>query len=67
MTHMEFYQHAEGIRQAILTAIEGYLGTNGLPFRRDAFIEQKEVDLTEVGKEALFYGAEVFPEVTLDS
>lgn len=67
MTHMEFYQHADGIRHAVIAAIEGYCLTRGLPFERERFIDQKEVDLTEVSKEALFYGAEVFPDDTLAS
>jgi hypothetical protein len=64
---MEFYQHAEGIRRAVLSAIEVYFATNGLPFHRDEFVSQKESDLTMVGKEALFYGAEVFPDAPLAS
>lgn len=62
MTHMDFLQHAGAIRIAIISAIEGYMIGNGLPFSKDDFIEQKDTDLEQVGKEALFYGAAIVPE-----
>lgn len=67
MTHIEFTQHAEAIRSAIIIAIEGYMVRNGLPWSQTAFVEQKETDLTQAAKEALFYGADVVPEETLPS
>lgn len=62
MTHMEFVQHAGAIRLAIISAIEVYMVGNGLPFNKDDFVNQKESDLVQVGKEALFYGAAIVPE-----
>lgn len=62
MTHMEFVHHAGAIRTAIISAIEVYMAHNGLPFSREEFMSQKECDLTQVGKEALFYGAAIVPD-----
>ncbi|QWY83091.1 hypothetical protein [Rhizobium phage RHph_X66] len=67
MTHMEFVQHAGAIRMAIISAIEVYMARNGLPFSTDDFVSQKETDLAQVGKEALFYGAAVIPDATAAS
>jgi len=61
MTHMEFVQHAGAIRGAIISAIEVYMARNGLPFSKEDFVNQKETDLEQVGKEALFYGASIVP------
>ncbi|WP_326894565.1 hypothetical protein [Rhizobium beringeri] len=54
MTHMEFLQHAGAIRTAIISAIEVYMTKNGLPFSTQSFVDQKDTDLEQVGKEALF-------------
>lgn len=62
MTHMEFVHHAGAIRTVIISAIEVYMTGHGLPFSKDAFIDQKDTDLIQVGKEALFYGAAIVPE-----
>ena len=62
MNHMEFVNHAADIRVAILTAIEDYMVGHGLPFNQTEFVEQKETDLTQLGKEALFYGADMVPD-----
>ena len=40
---------------------------NGMAWSQEAFIRQNESDLTQVGKEALFYGADVMPEEDLSS
>ncbi|SOC90062.1 hypothetical protein SAMN05216358_0081 [Rhizobium sp. AN5] len=62
MTHMEFYQHTEGLRQAITGAITVYLARNDIPFSQEAFVEQSSTEIEELSKGALFYGAEVFPD-----
>ncbi|OWZ90414.1 hypothetical protein B9J07_27905 [Sinorhizobium sp. LM21] len=68
MTHLEFTHHALDIRSAVIAAIEVYMVGQGLAFNRAAFIAEKETDLTQLGKEALFYGADVVPdEVVLAS
>ncbi|MBD9511566.1 hypothetical protein IB265_32950 [Ensifer sp. ENS10] len=62
MTHLDFTHHALDLRSAVIAAIEVYMVRQGLAFNRVSFIEQKETDLIQLGKEALFYGAEVVPE-----
>ena len=67
MTTLDFYSHAQGIRMAVICAIESYFNAHGLPFEVEDFLAQKETDLMDVSKEALFYGAELFPEDALPS
>lgn len=62
MKQAEFYEHAEGLRQAITGAIGVYLAKQKIKFSAEAFIEETASDIEDLSKNALFYGAEVFPE-----
>ena len=59
MMHQEFFQHAEGLRQAITAAIGLYLTSHQIAFSEEALIEEKGDDIEDLSKCALFYGAEV--------
>lgn len=58
----DFFHHAEGIRMAIVTAIDTYCMTNQLPFTLERFEAGSDTDLQDVAKDVLFHGAEVFPD-----
>lgn len=62
MTQVEFYQHADGLCQAITGAIGVYLAQHQIPFSEEAFNEESSSEIKELSKNALFYGAEVFPD-----
>ncbi len=63
MTNMEFYQHADGLRHAITGAIAFYMARHDIPFSERNFMEESSSEVEDLSKGALFYGAEIFPDV----
>lgn len=61
MTPGEFYQHAHQISVAMMTAVQVYCHRNGIPWDPAAFRASAPHDIEQIGKDALFYGADTFP------
>lgn len=62
MEASRFYAHAQNLSQEITTAIEKYCAGNNIPWDRRSFEAEARVDLDQVGRDALFYGADIFPD-----
>lgn len=62
MEASRFYAHAQQLSQEIGTAIEKYCKNNNIPWDRRSFETEAHVDLDQMGRDALFYGADMFPE-----
>lgn len=62
MVASQFYTHASQISAAIVAAIEVYCTKAGIPWDSAAFEEESPHDVEQMGKDALFYGSEVFPD-----
>ncbi|MGV1754901.1 hypothetical protein [Agrobacterium sp. CG674] len=58
----QFFTHATGISAAIQVAIGLYCRANDIPWDAKTFKEESPHDLEEIAKDALFYGAETFPD-----
>lgn len=62
MEASRFYAHAQNLSQEIIIAIEKYCAGNNIPWDRRAFETEARMDLDQVGLDALFYGADIFPD-----
>ena len=67
MVAAEFYAHAHQISAAIVSAIEVYCSNAGIPWDSASFEEESPHDVRQIGKDALFYGSEVFPDAPAEA
>lgn len=62
MVAHEFYAHAHAISQAVFHAIQVYCARAGIPWDAAAFENESDLDLEQLGRDVLFYGADTFPD-----
>lgn len=58
MTRSEFLHIAGRLQEFVLDSIEDFVTGAGIPFAREAFLQETSIDFRQMAVEALLYGSE---------